>query len=422
MQESALWPNIRLDDEYSHGQDTAVLLATYLHLSQARNLNITFVLRLASWDSIRDRITEHRSRIKTIVFAQASFIPELWDKANSILKYLSPMSNLIEVQGFSTDVHWLLEQGTQLVDVRPTILSAETLSLPNARYIRHIRTVEKLRVILTLAKNLPWVETVELHNDFATLNHSSTVIEPKDIGPDLPELLSWTSLLYDQSFCKFPLWLLDRLPRLIYLEITLDCAQIGPFMEYFSRLLCLKAMFIKLEFGQANSITLPSTIPPCPCLDSISIFGIGAPRFDISIDIQRLYKLLAKAAVNVRTLTLNNTAISSSYLLLKTDGFQALETLFLSVYRSDHLLEGGLTWFPPSLRRLHISLPNLKASQAYCSTLEELVMPDVFDPYEDLSMMAWPRLKFFEIKGDRLKWRNITHQNLRDRFWRKSHY
>lgn len=419
MQESALWTNIRLDDGYDSGQDTAALLATYLHLSQARYLNITFILPLPSWDSVRDSIATHRSRITSIVFRQGALflrrdnIPNALEiEATSILRSLSPMSNLMEVKGLSTDFHWLMQQGTPLVDVRPSMLSAKTLSLPSARYIGHIITVEELRVILNLAQSLPRVETVRFLQDTSTRNHISTFIEPKDIEPNLPKLLSWTSLFYDQPVCEFPLWLLDRLPHLTNLHLRLNCAHFGRFMGSFSHLLHLGTMLILLEFEQADSITLPSTIPSCPSLEYFLMSAVGTPRFDTSTSFQHLYKLLAKAAVNVRTLNLNGTAVSSPYLILNEDGFQALEDLFLKGYEPHHLLGGELTWFPPSLRRLHISFPNLKTSQAYCSTVEDLLIPDSFDLCEDLSM-AWPQLKRFQI-GGRLKWRSITHQNLRD--------
>lgn len=67
-----LWSNIDLNDGGSNGQDTAVLLATFLHFSQAHELNIAISIPLASWESIRDRIAMHRSRIRSIVFYSLS--------------------------------------------------------------------------------------------------------------------------------------------------------------------------------------------------------------------------------------------------------------------------------------------------------------------------------------------------------------
>jgi hypothetical protein len=411
METPILWSNISLDDEDSSGQDTDILLATCLYLSQSCDIALFFQLPVPSWDRVRDVLAIHRSRIKHIVFhCNEFFRPSFHSKSSSILRYLSPLTHLETITGQASNTHWLLEQGTPLKHVYSDRLSAPTLSLPAAHHLRHFETAEELQVILPLSRNLHHVQSVCFINAIYVSSEQPR-IEMEEFDTRIPAFLDWTSLSYSQYARHFPLWLLDRFPQLQKLELLLSFQQIGNLFTKCSHLLCLETLTLRLTFDQDEPLTLPSDLSVFPSLRHLSFRGPRHRHIELSSHFHQLYKLLVKALVNLTSLTMFGETFVLPYLSLKTDGFQALEVMSLTGYRSPLVEE---VWFPPSLRRLHIYFELLKASHLYCPTLEELDIPLDVDPEQDASVIRWPSLRVLSMGGRGLVWRDITHRNLRN--------
>lgn len=412
METPVLWSHISLDDEGSSGQDVAILLATCLHLSRSCDLSLFFQLPLSSWEHVRDVLAMHRSRIKHIAFSDSDYfnMDIFRSKANAILRYLTPLTHLETITGQACDTHWLLQRGTSLQHVSSNRLLSPTPSAPVAHHLRHFETTDGLRVILPLSRNLHHVQSVRFSGAiFASPEHPD--IEMEKFDARMPALLGWISLSYNQSALHFPLRLLDRLPRLQRLELALRFQQIGTLFTKCSHLLRLEMLTISLTFAEDESLTLPSYLPIFQSLHHLSFKGLRHPRIDLSSHFHQLYKLLVKALVNLTSLSLFGATFTLPYLSLKTEGFRALEDLSLTGHRLSLLEEA---WFPPSLRRLHISFARLKASHIYHPTLEELNIQGDLDPEQDASVIGWPSLKILGIGSRGLAWRDITHHNLRD--------
>jgi hypothetical protein len=257
----------------------------------------------------------HRSRIKHITWwnnknfiTDNPFISESQSQANSILLYLSPLANLETIIGFATETHRLLEQGTPIQCVYSDSLSMRTLSLPVAHHLRHFETTETLQAILPLTPNLPNVQDIIFIEDGVSPFPAQPAIEIEEFDGRMPASLSWTSLSYKQSARHFPLWLLDKIPRLRRVDLTLSFQKVGEFFTKCNHLSCLKDVTINFTFAEEPS-NLPSKIPPCLSIHNLSFTCMEGQHLELASHFQQLYRLLVKALVNIRSLSLYGTAV-----------------------------------------------------------------------------------------------------------------
>lgn len=158
-----LWRNIELSDSHSNGQDTAVLLATFLHLSQDCELNMIIGIPFASWELVCDKIAAHQSRITSIRF----YNPVLYmgreyyyEEISKVLHFLSPLDRLTQLWGVLGDLQWLLDGGTPLEYIGLNSFSLNMLSSPGARNLRGFQTCEDIRSIMPLIGNLSLAQNV----------------------------------------------------------------------------------------------------------------------------------------------------------------------------------------------------------------------------------------------------------------------